>query len=155
MVIRQPTLKQLRIAIVREKSKASTIEERRALERQLKLLRSGKGIKFLRRSGRGFVILTKKGARATGRGIVKARKFAEESGAAEGLDIQLVSSLPTKSRRRIRSVRRRSPVRVSVVRRVKTTTRRVKIRPRRRRRVVRRTRQSNGDFFGNFSDLGI
>ena len=80
------SLKQLQKAVAKERAKAQIIEERRILERELKRLQEGKGTQLIRRFGRGFRILAKKGAKATGRAIVKARKFAEESGAAEGLN---------------------------------------------------------------------
>ncbi len=156
MVNKQISLTDLKIAIAREKAKASTTQERAQLERELKQLRAGTSNKLLKRFGRGFAILAKKGATATGKGIVKARKFAEESGAGKGLDIELASAVPSKrmaQTTRVVKVRRRPRRRVTITK--KTTTRRVRIKPARRRKVVRRVQQDNGGFFGGFSDLGI
>lgn len=167
MVNKRISLKELQRAVARARAKAKTASERIQLERELKALREGTNIKLLRRLGRGFVILTKKGAKATGQGIVKARKFAEETGAGEGLDIELASSIQRPiSRKAVRTtrvvrIRRRPRTRVVVTRKV--TTRRVRIRPRKRRAikrdvrrgVARRTQQDTGDFFGGLSDLGI
>ncbi len=107
MVQRRISLKQLQRAIAKERAKAKTASERAELERELRQLRAGTSAKLLKRFGRGFVILTQKGAKATGRGIVKARKFAEESGAGEGLDIRLRSSISQPPRRPVRMKPRR------------------------------------------------
>jgi len=153
-MVKQITLKQLQEAVKKEKAKAKTMEERRALEAELKSLRAGRGTKLLKRLGRGFVILGKKGAKATGAGIVKARKFAEESGAGQGLDVELASSLPRKGRVTTRTVRvRRGPKKTVVTRKVRTTIRRVKAKPK-RNKVIRRVREDNG-FFSGLSDIGI
>ncbi len=161
MVRKRLTLADLKKAVARAKKKASTAQERAQLESELKQLQAGTSTKLLKRLGRGFVILTKKGARATGKGIVKARKFAEETGAGEGLDIELASSIPRRQRpvrqqspRKVRRVRtvRRSPSRVVVTKRTKITTRGVRRKP--RRRVARRAPQDNSGFFGGL-DFGI
>jgi hypothetical protein len=158
MVKKGLSLKELQSLVTREKSKAKTIVERRKLEKELKDLRAGTNTKLLKRLGRGFVILTKKGAKATGRGIVAARKFAEESGAGEGFEnIRFRSALNGDGK----SVGRKSS-RVVIVR-----TKVIKSKPKKRRRrvtvirtrkIIRRPRQrstSDSGFFGGLSDLGI
>ena len=114
MVTKQISLKRLKLAIVKERFKTKMASERRELEMELKQLRSGRSDKLLKRLGRGFVILSKKGAKATERGIVKARKFAEESGANEGLDVRFNSSIPKRTRSKVKRRPKRMKPRASV-----------------------------------------
>ena len=85
-MVRKLTLKQLKTAVAKERARATTTSERAELQRELKMLREGTSTKLLRRFGKGFRVIAAKGARATGRGIVQARKFAESTGAGRGLD---------------------------------------------------------------------
>ena len=134
-MVERMTFKQLQAAISRERKKAKTAAERRKLEIELKELRAGTSTKILRRFKKGFKVFVKKGAAATGKGIVKARKFAEESGAGRGLDIELGSSVPRRG--------------------VRLSKRPKGMAKRRRRRVVRQRQSSDDGFFGGLSDLGI
>lgn len=106
MVKKQITMKALRRELVNERRKAKFSLKRSEIESELRELRISPNRKFLKRLGRGFVVLTKKGAEATGRGIRQARKFAEESGAGRGLDIDF--KRPSPKKRRIKSKRRDS-----------------------------------------------
>ncbi len=149
------SLKDLEKAVATAKKRVNIQSRRSELERELKVLREGKKTKLARRLSRGFVALTKEGAKATGRGIVKARKFAESTGAGEGLDVELESSLPRRKvvKRIVRRVvrRRAKPKRKLRVVRVTTIRRRIKARPvarRIKRRAVRRVARDDGFGFG-------
>lgn len=109
-MVNKLTLKQLKTAIAKERAKAKTATEKAQLQRELKMLREGTNTKLLRRFGRGFKELAGRSAKATGKGIVKAQKFAESTGAGRGLDVELRSSIPRSSRTRAvkRAVRRRA-----------------------------------------------
>jgi hypothetical protein len=112
MVKKRMTLKQLKMAVAKEKKKSGTISERQKLERQLKELRAGPGSKLIKRVGKGFVILSKKGAKATGKGIIAARKFAEESGAGEGLDVNFQGGI-LRGKKRVSKTRKKKIRQVS------------------------------------------
>ena len=127
---KQISLKQLQKIVAKEKKKVGTVEERERLEKELRELRAGKSTKLLKRLGRGFVVLTKKGAVATGEGIKKVSKFAEERGAGRFFDTDVsaggkgeffdteYSGRPSTVRR-VRVVRRKpSRRRIQVVRRI-------------------------------------
>lgn len=162
MVKRKLSVKQLEKAIEKAQKKAKTAEEKIRLGRELKQLEEGTNIKLLRRFGKGFVVLAKKTGKATGRGIVKARKFAEESGAGRGFDVELSSSIPRGQPRDQRRVVRARPIRRRgrrvIIQRVKAKPIR-RSRARRPKRKVKRGgfRQPAQDtgFFGGLSDLGI
>jgi len=87
-MVKQKSLAELRREIAGEKKKASKLSERKALEIELRVLREGPKSKFFKRLGRGATVLVKKGAEATGKGIVRARKFAEENKADQGLNMR-------------------------------------------------------------------
>lgn len=146
MVKKRISLAKLKEQLAQERSKAKTSSERMEIQRELRVLREGEGSKLARRFGRGFVVLVGKGARATGRGIVRARKFAEESGAGEGLDIRLERSIP--SERPVRRIIRRRIIRRAIPKAVrrKIIRRKVarRIAPRVVRRVVRRRIKKRG-----------
>lgn len=140
MVKKRLTLKELQTAVASEKKKAKTAQEIMLLERELKELRAGSNQKLLKRLGRGFVVLTKKGAKVTGRGIRAVNKFAEESGAGSGLKGIDLASGASKKTRVARARPRLKRGRVTTVIRTKRVIRG-------RRRVPKRT-PPRDDFFG-------
>ncbi len=152
MVQKQLSLKDLEKAVKIERAKAKTSAQRAELQKELKQLRAGTSTKLLKRLGRGFGVLAKKGAKATGKGIKEARKFAEESGAERGLDTGF-GIRGGKVRRPVSRGTVRKTVRVVKVRRPKGKRKVVRItKVIRTKRPVRRTRtpRSSDGFSGDF-----
>lgn len=155
MADKKLSLEDLKKEIAKLRSQAKTASERVLLQRELKELRDSQSNNTLKRISRGFKVLVKKGATATGKGVVKLRKFAVESGATEGLDFNGRVRTPVQRRvrsvqavRRVRRIRRR-PITTAVIRR--TTIRRIKVKPK-KRKIVRRAPTDDG-FFGGLTQF--
>lgn len=173
-MVDQISLRQLQKQITIERKKAKTIEEKRELERELKRLREGKSTKVLKRFGRGFVILSKKGAKAIGKGAIAIDKFGRERGAGEFFETEF--STPSKQIQRRRVIVRAKPRAKIIITKKAIATRKVfvpglgivtqRIQPQRtirkiirkaKRRKTTRIRKTQDDpgFFGGLSDLGV
>jgi len=171
MTDRQISLRKLRLEVARERLKAKSRQRRDDLNTELRQLREGKGIKTVRRLGRGFAVIAKGGARAAGKGIAAASKFAEEKGDGgvfEGINFSGEQKVAPQKRRAVaktitqrvvkRRVKRKSvkrkPVKRKPVKR-KSVKRRTVAKAVTRRIVRRQPPQESGGFFGGLPGVGF